>query len=46
MIGDGELVGRDYAFKYCPNCGANMRPRENLKAGAEYADAGIMAPAT
>lgn len=24
MIGDSELVGCDYAFKYCPNCGAEL----------------------
>lgn len=31
---------------FCPNCGADMRPRENLEAGAEYADADTMMPAT
>lgn len=35
-----------YEPNFCPNCGADMQPRENLEAGAEYADADTMMPAT
>lgn len=35
-----------YEPNFCPNCGADMRPRKNLEAGAEYADADTIIPAT
>ena len=34
MIGDGELVGCDYAFKFCPDCGAAIN-EEALRIIAE-----------
>ena len=41
-----ERPGFDSYRFFCPNCGADMRSCENLKADAEYADAGTMMSAT